>query len=576
MSVRIRPFGITGIGGTHLYSTPYHPMTNGQIERFNTTMDAKIAALSNEKRTNWDEQLPFVTFNYNTSIHKTTGQIPFELIYGRSPTLSFDQQQPLVTLSQDPEYKSKLSHYLATLTGQAKVKILSQQTKYKERYDRYRMNPTYKVGDIVLIKTFNKLISQAKLTNHFSIDTEDDALSHKPAAFQVEFIRPNAPSIVIIIEVQYLPLITNPLFKKIQQLCTIIFTSNNHVYSWGLALQELGKLNSFNLFSKNIQIKEHDIQDEYSGAQKAGLQKTIKHEFNEYLNKTATLVEWACGVDLALRDIFTIRFTRLSFKLDIIKFSSTNDYEDVSEDEDNINLQQELSIDIPSTYEELIVHVIDELEETNEDTLSHQQHEEIEPTQQMSIFNQTRNFNTILEIHENFPDNETHESFNVEQDVIELQLNDDMDIQSLPEIMKVHFYHEPSRPHLQQHHNEQSSIQQMTVHVTNEQHQVSNSHHLGPNPTTTTFTSKQLRNRKTNRRHRINRYRYEVIRQVYRLFSITKIKRILRSMNIFYVNINMVRHKLFIGLKNQTMVDEVEKILHNRIFTKQHYHRLYR
>ncbi|CAF3408507.1 unnamed protein product [Rotaria socialis] len=51
------------IGITHLYSTPYHPMTNGQIERFNATMDAKIAALSNDKHTDWDEQLPFVTFN---------------------------------------------------------------------------------------------------------------------------------------------------------------------------------------------------------------------------------------------------------------------------------------------------------------------------------------------------------------------------------------------------------------------------------------------------------------------------------------------------------------------------------
>ncbi|CAF5067177.1 unnamed protein product, partial [Rotaria socialis] len=59
-------------------------MTNGQIERFNARMDAKIAALSNEKRINWDEQLPFVTFNYNTSIHTTTGQIPFELMLGRS------------------------------------------------------------------------------------------------------------------------------------------------------------------------------------------------------------------------------------------------------------------------------------------------------------------------------------------------------------------------------------------------------------------------------------------------------------------------------------------------------------
>ncbi|CAF4311311.1 unnamed protein product, partial [Rotaria sp. Silwood2] len=129
------------IGVTHLYSTPYHPMTNGQIERFNATMDAKIATLSNEKRTNWDEQLPFVTFNYNTSIHTTTGQIPFELMYGRSPILPFDQQQPSVTLSQDPDHKSKLNQYLSILTEQAKMKILEQQRKYEERYDRHRVNP---------------------------------------------------------------------------------------------------------------------------------------------------------------------------------------------------------------------------------------------------------------------------------------------------------------------------------------------------------------------------------------------------------------------------------------------------
>ncbi|CAF1624968.1 unnamed protein product [Rotaria magnacalcarata] len=125
------------IGITHLYSTPYHSMTNGQIERFNATMDAKIAALSNEKRTNWDEKLPFVTFNYNTTIHRTTNQIPFELIYGRKPILPFDQQQPLVTLSQDPEHKTKLNQHLSVLTEQAKATILEQQRKYRERYDRY-------------------------------------------------------------------------------------------------------------------------------------------------------------------------------------------------------------------------------------------------------------------------------------------------------------------------------------------------------------------------------------------------------------------------------------------------------
>jgi len=42
---------IKQIGATHLYSTPYHPETNGQVERYNSTMDAKIAALSNLRKT---------------------------------------------------------------------------------------------------------------------------------------------------------------------------------------------------------------------------------------------------------------------------------------------------------------------------------------------------------------------------------------------------------------------------------------------------------------------------------------------------------------------------------------------
>ncbi|CAF1248724.1 unnamed protein product [Rotaria sordida] len=114
---------IKQIGSTHLYSTPYHPQTNGQVERYNSTMDAKIAALSNLRKTDWDDQLPFVTFNYNTSIHSSTKQIPFEMMYGRSPVLPFDHQD----------------------TNQ----------RYKQRYDINRSNPSYNIGDLVLVKTLN-------------------------------------------------------------------------------------------------------------------------------------------------------------------------------------------------------------------------------------------------------------------------------------------------------------------------------------------------------------------------------------------------------------------------------------
>ena len=143
------------LGVTHLYTTAYHPQTNGQIERFNATMDGKISALCNEQRTNWDEMLQFVTFNYNSSIHATTKHTPFEMMHGRQATLPFDQQQVLISLTQDSEHGRKLKDYLEKLTGEARKNILKSQQQYKTRYDLHRQELTLKINDLILVKTRN-------------------------------------------------------------------------------------------------------------------------------------------------------------------------------------------------------------------------------------------------------------------------------------------------------------------------------------------------------------------------------------------------------------------------------------
>ncbi|CAF3051359.1 unnamed protein product [Rotaria sp. Silwood2] len=146
---------IKQIGSTHLYSTPYHPQSNGQVERYNSTMDAKIAALSNLRKTDWDDQLPFVTFNYNTSIHSSAKLIPFELMYGRTPILPFDYQEDNVKITYDPEHAKKLNQFLTKLNEQAKINIIKNQERYKQRYDENRSEPIYNIGDLVLAKSLN-------------------------------------------------------------------------------------------------------------------------------------------------------------------------------------------------------------------------------------------------------------------------------------------------------------------------------------------------------------------------------------------------------------------------------------
>lgn len=106
-------------------------------------MDGKIAALCNERRTNWDEVLPFVTFNYNTAIHATTKITPF------------DQQDAIIALTQDLAHIQKLNQYIDLLLNTARSNITKSQQLYKKRDDSHRQDLQLKMNDLVLVKMRN-------------------------------------------------------------------------------------------------------------------------------------------------------------------------------------------------------------------------------------------------------------------------------------------------------------------------------------------------------------------------------------------------------------------------------------
>ena len=58
-------------------TSAYHPQGNGQVERFNRTLESMLAKVVSEHQTDWDYHLPQVLLAYRTANHSTTGFTPF-------------------------------------------------------------------------------------------------------------------------------------------------------------------------------------------------------------------------------------------------------------------------------------------------------------------------------------------------------------------------------------------------------------------------------------------------------------------------------------------------------------------
>ena len=71
-------------------TTAYHPQGNGQVERFNRTLEAMLAKIVQQNQRDWDQHLPKVMFAYRTAIQEATGYTPFHVTFGRSLVLPLD------------------------------------------------------------------------------------------------------------------------------------------------------------------------------------------------------------------------------------------------------------------------------------------------------------------------------------------------------------------------------------------------------------------------------------------------------------------------------------------------------
>jgi len=65
------------------YTSPYHPQTNGQVERYNRTLVRQLRCYIAEHTKEWDSHLSLITTAYSTQVHASTGEIPFAFVSPR-------------------------------------------------------------------------------------------------------------------------------------------------------------------------------------------------------------------------------------------------------------------------------------------------------------------------------------------------------------------------------------------------------------------------------------------------------------------------------------------------------------
>ncbi len=79
----------------HARSTPFHPQTNGMVERMHSMLKSSIATLVGGRTNRWDDVLPQALFAIRVRKHAVTGYSPFYLLYGITPRLPADLDLPL-------------------------------------------------------------------------------------------------------------------------------------------------------------------------------------------------------------------------------------------------------------------------------------------------------------------------------------------------------------------------------------------------------------------------------------------------------------------------------------------------
>ena len=145
------------LGIDRLKTSPYHPQTNGAIERWHSCLKGMLRKMD-DRKTDWDRLIKYCLLAYRATPHAATGFSPFEMIHGRNLRGPLEVMKEgwlsgEVNFVSSIEWVNELRENLANVHEVMKEREKEDKRKMKERYDIRAVERTFEIGQMVLVHT---------------------------------------------------------------------------------------------------------------------------------------------------------------------------------------------------------------------------------------------------------------------------------------------------------------------------------------------------------------------------------------------------------------------------------------
>lgn len=133
-----------------MFSTAFHPQTNGQTERINQILEQYLPQYTGHLQDDWRSLLPLAEFAHNNSRNSSTKQTPFFTCYGYHPRSEITISDSDVPASVDLAKRIQSAH------DNARRNLVQAQQSYADSANnRRRSEPDYQVGQLVKLSRRN-------------------------------------------------------------------------------------------------------------------------------------------------------------------------------------------------------------------------------------------------------------------------------------------------------------------------------------------------------------------------------------------------------------------------------------